>query len=115
MLSNERSFNRLCKLIAQGRDDEETAAEINELMNDLCGAHSELSILRALARRLGRPIGAGSVRDGDGGRGNRLRTGRSRGLEESAVESSEVEAGRHSLRLVASASAGSSRPANHSG
>jgi hypothetical protein len=51
MLSKERSFNRLCRLITEAPDNDETAAEINSLMNDLYSQYSDLRILRALAGR----------------------------------------------------------------
>jgi hypothetical protein len=115
VLSQERSFNRLCKLITQARDDEDTAVEITELLNDLYGKHSDLSIIRALARKVGRPTGGSNVRRSDTARADRRRVERNREIEESPAESVPAEARRHALRLVAAASASSSRPANHSG
>jgi chromatin segregation and condensation protein Rec8/ScpA/Scc1 (kleisin family) len=51
MLSKERSFNRLCTLIRVGEDSEETATEINDVLNELYQRYSELKIFRAVASR----------------------------------------------------------------
>lgn len=52
ILCKERSFNRLCTLIRVADDNEETAAEINDLLNQLYDKYSELKIFRAVASRL---------------------------------------------------------------
>jgi hypothetical protein len=54
MLCRERSFSRLCRLIKEAPDDDDTAAELNELLNDLTVRYSELTVLRALTAKLNR-------------------------------------------------------------
>jgi hypothetical protein len=54
MLTKERSFNQLCRLIGEAPDDDETARLINDLLNDLYRGYSELRIFRALAERFSR-------------------------------------------------------------
>lgn len=118
MLSQERSFNRLCALVREAPDDEHTATELNEVLNDLYGAYSELEVIRGLARRLGRSNGALGRRQQASGRGSRDRTGKGDDVQigrESSNERVEPVEGRSrsGLKLVG-ASSGAPIP-NHSG